>query len=95
MGAFDCYWVPGGIRVGELRVIGSGTKKEYSYFNTQPAFEFFDGFKMPELKALLSKAEAEVSDTIWVPNSRGPDWGHIGLKTWYVRALINEYDKEN
>jgi hypothetical protein len=93
MGAFDGYWIPSGIRASELHVTGSGTQKQYQYFSNQSSFEFFKGFEMPELKSLLAEAERGGCDTVWVPNER-PGNGHKGLHTWYVRALINEYDKE-
>ena len=85
MGAFDGYW--GGYGGGGYRPLS------YPYFSNQPSFEFFKGFEMPELKALLAEAERDGDDTVWVPNER-PGNGHKGLHTWYVRALINEYDKE-
>ena len=48
---------------------------------------------MPELKALLAEAERDGDDQIWVPQER-PWQGRKGLHTWYVKALIKEYDKE-
>ena len=86
MGAFDGYW--GGYGGG-----GGYTRLSYPYFDTQSSFEFFEGFEMPELKALCEEAEREGCGTVWVPQER-PGSGRKGLHTWYVRALINEYDKE-
>jgi hypothetical protein len=87
MGAFDGYW--GGYGGG-----GGVSKREtYPYFSNQSSFEFFKGFEMPELKALLAEAERDGDDTVWVPQER-PGEGRKGLKTWYVRALIKEYDHE-
>ena len=90
MGAFDGYW--GGY--GGHRSYGDDTitvtRKTYQYFDHQSSFEFFEGFEMPELIALLVKAEQEGSDTVWVPEKRGGSSGK-GLKIWYVRALIKEY----
>lgn len=93
MGAFDGYWIPGGGRIGERCVIASETKpkKEYQYFSNQSSFEFFKGFEMTELKALLAEAEQDNNDIIWVPQER-PGQGRKGLHTWYVKALIKEYD---
>jgi len=34
----------------------------------------------------------EDDDTVWVPNER-PNHGHIGLSTWYVKALIENLNK--
>ena len=83
MGAFDGYWGGYGSYAGKT--------ESYPYFKTQTAFSFFNGFGWPELKALLVKAEQENEDTVWVPHDR-PGHGHIGLSTWYVRALIKEYE---
>lgn len=90
MGAFDGYWGGYGGYAGSD---GSSTKVTYAYFKTQPSFNFHDRLGMPELKVLCAEAEASKSDTVWVLNER-PGHGHIGLSTWYVRALINEFDKE-
>jgi hypothetical protein len=90
MGAFDGYW--GGY--GGYGGYGGVSKREtYPYFSNQSSFEFFKGFEMPELKALLVEAERDGDDTVWVPQER-PGEGRKGLKTWYVRALIKEYDHE-
>lgn len=87
MGAFD------GIRIPyDKGYPTTGFKREYDYFKTQPAFQFFNGFGMPELKALFAKAEQEDDPVVWVPHHRSGG-GHIGLSTWYVSALIKEYDK--
>jgi hypothetical protein len=95
MGAFDGYWIPGGRRIGEVHIVASGTqpRKQYLWFSNQSSFEFFNGFEMPELKALLAEAERDGDNTVWVPQER-PGEGRKGLKTWYVRALIKEYDHE-
>ena len=85
MGAFDGYWGGYGGYAGK-------TQEHFQYFETQTAFSFYKGFGMPELRALCDKAEQEQSDTVWVPNER-PGHGHIGLRTWYVKALIEEYNK--
>lgn len=89
MGAFDGY----------THILGScvlpptyGDQADYQYFNTQSAFQFTKTFGMPELKALLAATEQEGDDTVWVPSTYRGTSG-IGLSTWYVRALIEEFDK--
>jgi hypothetical protein len=93
MGAFDGYWGGYSGYAGTIPSAPSTPRKEYLWFSNQSSFEFFKGFEMPELKALLAEAERDGDDTVWVPQER-PGSGHKGLKTWYVKALINEYDKE-
>jgi hypothetical protein len=88
MGAFDGYWGWGG---NSNSFTGVSKRAIYPYFSNQSSFEFFKGFEMPELKALLAEAERDGDDTIWVPQEQ-PGQGRKGLKTWYVRALIKEYD---
>jgi hypothetical protein len=87
MGAFDGYWGGYGGYAGVSKC------ETYPYFSNQSSFEFFKGFAMPELKVLLAEAERDGDDIVWVPKER-PGAGHTGLKTWYVRALIKEYDHE-
>lgn len=96
MGAFDGY-----VYDRYANYVSSSTptepKKIYQYFDSQPSFEFFKGFEMPQLKELLAVAEhlavteQEGSDTVWVPQER-PGLGRKGLHVWYVKALINEYE---
>lgn len=92
MGAFDSY-----VRDRYSGYVSSDTpatpKKEYQYFDNQSSFEFFKGFEMLELKALLAEAELACYDTVWVPDKYGKSSGK-GLHTWYVKALINQYDKD-
>lgn len=86
MGAFDGY----------VRSSYSGFGKidpSERYFNNQSAFNFFEGFGLHELKALLARAEVIGDTTVWVPRKRAQD-GSIGVSTWYVRALIAEHFKE-
>lgn len=85
MGAFD------GIRIPyDKGYPTEDFKRQYQYFSTQTAFSFFKGFGIEELRLLLSEAEANESDTVWVP-SEYKDRSRIGLKAWYVRALIKEH----
>jgi hypothetical protein len=84
MGAFDGYQLPRGCP--EKTDTGE-------YFNTQSAFHFFEGFGLNELKALLTEAESEDEDTLWVPDKYQKSSG-IGLSTWYVRALIDHHYPE-
>ena len=93
MGAFDGYWGGYGGYHRTAAPEPAQPKKVYPYFSNQSSFEFFQGFEMPELKALLVEAERDGCDTVWVPNER-PGNGHKGLHTWYVKALIKEYDHE-
>lgn len=82
MGAFDGY-------VRSSPVI-SQDRVAYEYFETQSAFRFFEGFGINELTQLLEIAITNNSNKVWVPKE-GVGNGHIGLGTWYVKALINEH----
>lgn len=85
MGAFD------GIKIPYDRGYPTGDfKNEYEYFPTQTAFRFFKGFGIDELKLLLAAADTAGHDTVWIPQ-QNPSQGRIGLRTWYVRALIKEH----
>jgi len=90
MGAFDGYW--GGYGGHSGTVEPTVPKKQYLWFSNQSSFEFFEGFEMPELKAMLAEAERDGDDTIWVPDRYRKE-SRKGLRTWYVNALIKEYDK--
>lgn len=86
MGAFD------GIRIPyDKGYPTTDFKLEYNHFSTQSSFNFFKGFGIEELRKLLAEAEHDKCDKVYVPHERGPGWGHIGLRTWYVRALIEEH----
>ena len=85
MGAFD------GIRIPYDRGYPTESfKLHYQYFPNQTSFSFFKGFGLAELQQLLTDAEDNSHDTVWVP-SEYKDRSKIGLKTWYVRALIKEH----
>jgi hypothetical protein len=81
MGAFDGLRIP--YDKGYPTV---GFNNPYQYFSNF-SFSFFKGFGEPELRKLLAKAEANGSDTVWVPEQYGRSSG-IGLHTWYVKALL-------
>jgi hypothetical protein len=89
MGAFDGYWGGYGGHCGTVEP--SKPRKAYLWFSNQSSFEFYKGFEMPELKALLAEAERDDDDTVWVPDKYN-QCSRKGLRTWYVRALIKEYD---
>lgn len=85
MGAFD------GIRIPyDKGYPTTGFNVPYDYFANQSSFSFFKGFGVDELRTLLAQAESLDSDTVWVPQER-KDWGTKGLRTWYVRALIEHH----
>lgn len=87
MGAFD------GIRIPyDKGYPTGGFKNEYEYFDNQSAFSFFKGFGELELAELLFDAELNNDDMVWVPRERLGD-GKIGLKTWYVKALLVEHSR--
>lgn len=77
MGAFDSY-----IRGGCPDLPSNDV-----YVPNQSAFHLFEGFGIHELQSLLDGAIGKSQDTVWVPSkyNRG---GHIGLRTWYVKALL-------
>ena len=81
MGAFDGLRIP--YDTGYPTV---GFNNPHQYFSNF-SFSFFKGFGEPELRKLLAKAEANGSDTVWVPEQYGRSSG-IGLHTWYVKALL-------
>lgn len=85
MGAFDGIKIP-----YDKGYPTEGFKLPYQYFPTQTAFSFFKGFGIEELRQLLAEAESRSWDTVWVP-SEYKDRSAIGLKVWYVRALIKEH----
>lgn len=88
MGAFDGLKIYGGYG-------GQCAARSHTYFKNQSAFSFFEGFGLPELKQLLSDAEKNDDNMIWVPQERREN-GRIGLSIWYVRALIKEnFENEN
>lgn len=86
MGAFDGYTV--------CNKWSADVNSTYQYFPTQSAFSFFKGFGIEELNQLLDDAESTNSKTIYIPREYA-NQGHIGLQTWYVRALVNHYFGEN
>ena len=78
MGAYNSYTKSG---------VASSTST-YQYFKNQPAFSFFVGFGPNELSLLYEAATSANADTVWVPQPI-KHHGHIGLSTWYVRALLS------
>jgi hypothetical protein len=81
MGAFD------GIRLPYSNWISPNEcTEQFEYFRTQTAFQFFEGFGLPELRVLLAQAKSNKEATVWVPKKY--EKGSIGLSTWYVEALI-------
>lgn len=84
MGAFDGYKIYGHSSHPDT------VRKTYEYFKTQTAFSFFKGFGVDELTKLLVEAETNKNDTVYIPQEK-PGSGHIGLSTWYVRALVNAH----
>ena len=85
MGAFDGLKIP-----YDKGYPTTGFNVPYEYFPTQSAFSFFKGFGITELIQLLTDAETNGHDTVWIP-PQYPTQGSSGLNTWYVRALINEH----
>ena len=75
--------------------VGGSTETERhdparQYFQNQPAFDFFPGFGLTELRDLLAAADAAGDDMVYVPREQAGT-GHIGLSAWYVRVLIQEH----
>jgi len=85
MGAFD------GIRIPyDKGYPTAGFNNPHQYFPNY-CFSFFEGFGEPELRKLLAAAEAQNSDTVWVPEKFNKRSSGIGLDTWYVRALLKHH----
>lgn len=80
MGAFDGFTIP-------CQRVPSSPTTCYQRFPNY-TFSFFKGFGEAELKNLLSKALADNSETVWVPQKNGSS---IGLETWYVKALVEHH----
>lgn len=93
MGAFD-----GCIPAYYTRNLSEGSghktsKPQSVYIKNQPAFSFFKGFGRYDLLTLLETAEQAGKETVWVP-SQYENHSQIGLSTWYVRALLQQKEKE-
>jgi hypothetical protein len=87
MGAFDSVRVP---YDSGYPTVGFGSDTTTKHFYNQSSFSFYDGFGLAELTKLLADADAHGYDTLWVPSEyKGRQT--VGLKTWYVRALIKEH----